>query len=75
MPRRAKSDLDWPRAIPGDAESDGDVDLLDFSRYVDCVTAPGRAEPGADCDALAIDDDADIDMADFAILQTVFTRS
>jgi parallel beta-helix repeat protein len=52
--------------LPGDLDSDGDVDLDDFALLTGCLQGPDVAVPpvcwGADLDA-----DADVDLADFAL--------
>lgn len=67
-------------AIPGDFDHDGGVSLVDFSAFADCMAAPGTTpDPqSVECaqaclDAFDSDEDADVDLADFAALQQAFT--
>lgn len=60
-----------PPAIPGDYDFDGDVDLLDFAAWSDCLSGPNVAA-GGNCDALRHDADADLDMRDFQFFQAAF---
>jgi len=48
-----------------DADGDGDVDQTDFSRFQDCVTAPGDRYVWADCWRMDADDDQDVDWDDY----------
>ncbi|NOT01878.1 MAG: hypothetical protein HOP29_14785 [Phycisphaerales bacterium] len=57
-------------AIPGDFDADGDIDLVDFSVYVDCVTGPAPpAPPTQACSAADLDNDGDVDLINFAMWQ------
>ncbi len=62
-----------------DAEGDCDVDLADYSVYVDCVTgdqsADGFEPPSDECLIFDADGDGDIDLLDFEQLQAAFTGS
>lgn len=65
-------------ASPGDGNGDGNVDLWDAAGLVSCMTAPsGPADPPVyplgppdHCHCYDLDDDGDVDLADFAVLQT-----
>ncbi len=59
-----------PLALPGDMDSDGDVELDDFAAFVDCFTGPSGIA-GLGCDAGDVDTDGDVDMADFYVIQRV----
>ena len=61
------------RIRTGDAEFDGDVDLVDYTAFADCMTGPGRVDRLCDCRFLDIDHDGDVDLADFARFQNGFT--
>jgi len=70
----------WPGGIrllrrirTGDAEFDGDVDLVDYTAFADCMTGPGRVDRLCDCRFLDIDHDGDVDLGDFALFQNAFT--
>lgn len=53
----------------GDADGDGDADLFDFARFLDCVSGPGGAHSG-ECEVFDADGDGDVDLGDFGHLQT-----
>ncbi|HRX84422.1 MAG TPA: hypothetical protein P5572_05320, partial [Phycisphaerae bacterium] len=60
-----------------DADNDGDVDLTDHARLVDCLRGPGTAWSPlafdqAACVCLDADDDGDVDLRDWAQLQAAF---
>lgn len=67
-----------------DFDDDGDVDLLDFVRFTDCLTGPcgdppcmpplyGSFESGSCCTIGDAEDDGDVDLNDFALFQAAFT--
>ncbi len=53
----------------GDADTDGQVGLLDFSLWPICVTGPGGSSYPAGCELLDFDADLDVDVIDFAGFQ------
>lgn len=60
-----------------DADDDGDVDLVDHARLVDCLSRPGtpwsaNAFDLAACQCLDADADGDVDLRDWALLQAAF---
>ena len=58
--------------LPGDCDSDGDIDLDDFGEFPLCLSGPqGGVLPFCEC--LDFDTDADVDLADFAAFQRAFT--
>ena len=58
--------------IPGDLDNDCDVDLIDWSRFMNCLIGPGvGAEPA--CRDADLDQDNDVDLKDSALLQSNFT--
>ena len=61
--------------LRGDADVDGDVDVLDFAAFVRCVTGPGSASLPTDCVLMDFDMDGDVDLPDFGGFQTAFTGS
>ncbi len=57
--------------MPGDCDDDGDVDLIDYACFHDCLTGPnGGLLPG--CEPFDFDGDNDTDVFDFAELQVAF---
>jgi hypothetical protein len=73
--------LDECELIDGsDFNGDGNVDLLDFEGFVECMAGPDAAPiPGTDdcslvcLDAFDLDGDQDVDLVDFAEFQAAFT--
>ena len=60
-------------ALFGDLDLDGDVDLLDFTNWVDCLTGPDNGPYPEGCRVFDFDVDDDVDWADFAAFQIAFT--
>ncbi|MFQ5414182.1 MAG: hypothetical protein ACE5E6_06955 [Phycisphaerae bacterium] len=56
----------------GDADGDGDVDLLDYGAYAACMTGPENGPPASGCATFDFDGDTDVDMADFAAFELAF---
>lgn len=56
-------------AAPGDCDGDGDVGLVDYACFRDCLTGPGGGLPNG-CDRFDFDVDADVDLRNFATFQT-----
>lgn len=62
---------------PGDANTDGTVDLVDAAKFIACAAGPGTTTlpDGVDpveFDNLDTDRDGDVDLHDFAALQRHF---
>ncbi len=64
-----------PEIIPGDFDSDGDVDVVDVAAFADCFGGVSSTNTRPECETFDFDADGDIDLADFAPLQTIFTGS
>ena len=65
------------RALPGDFDGDGDVDLADFVQFQLCF-AGSNNPPAPTCPVgvnADLDDDGDVDLGDFLIFQQNFTGS
>jgi len=65
------------RALPGDFDGDGDVDLTDFVQFQLCF-AGSNNPPAPTCPAgvnADLDADGDVDLGDFLIFQQNFTGS
>lgn len=58
---------------PGWGDADGDVDLGDGSASVTCLSGPGGGLSAPECESLDIDEDGDVDLADYRLFQTVHT--
>jgi len=62
---------------PGDVDRDGDVDLIDFAHFAECLAGPEVTTPPPGCsqyhfDNAGLDADADVDLADFTMFAEVF---
>ncbi|MGD2108724.1 MAG: M14 family metallopeptidase [Phycisphaerae bacterium] len=64
--------LVFPPALRGDADNDGDVDLLDHDRFADCMTGPVQQALDAPCKGFDTDHDFDVDADDAALFQREF---
>jgi len=56
----------------GDADMDGDVDLLDYEALAACVGSPSQSADGACICAFDSDHDGDVDLIDFGAFQRAF---
>ena len=56
----------------GDFNCDRTVDLTDFADWSACMTGPGNGRTDSGCEAFDFEADADVDLKDFAGVQTVF---
>ncbi len=63
----------WMQIPLGDCEDDGDVDLRDHRGFTDCATGPGGGPPSRECRCFDVNRDGQVDMADFAVIQTTHT--
>lgn len=59
--------------VPGDFDSDGDVDVEDFGRFQTCVSGPEVAQTDPACDGARLDSDSDVDQQDFGLFQRCFS--
>jgi hypothetical protein len=59
--------------MPGDHDTDGDVDLEDFAAWPGCMTGPDGGPYSTGCEAFDFEDDGDVDLEDFAGFQEEFT--
>ena len=59
------------RAVRGDWDDNGTVDLEDFVHWPECMTGPGRGVP-PDCEPFDFDAEGDVDLADFTRFQQKF---
>ena len=59
---------------PGDMDEDGDIDSSDMDVFLFCMLGPDATFPGGNvCLNGDFDSDSDVDVRDFAGMQTVFT--
>jgi hypothetical protein len=63
-----------PPPLPGDYDNDGDVDLDDFARWLDCLTGPEAGPYPPECSPGALDSDDDIDMHDASLFWDAMTN-
>jgi hypothetical protein len=59
--------------IPGDFDSDGDVDLVDFQMFQLCFSGTDMPWTGDACAPGDTDFDGDVDLVDFGGFQLAFT--
>jgi GH15 family glucan-1,4-alpha-glucosidase len=55
--------------VPGDFDTDGDVDDDDVDAFAACATGPHLGPRTAACASVDFDQDMDVDMADFGVFQ------
>lgn len=62
-------------AVAGDLDGGGTINTTDFDLFADCLTGPGQVPSTSpvDCVNADLDNDADVDLDDFAQFQTLFT--
>jgi hypothetical protein len=61
----------WFSAAPGDCNTDGLTDLVDYDAFNPCISGPERTlRPGCDC--YDLDGDNDIDLSDVSGFQNSF---
>jgi hypothetical protein len=70
----------WPfEPLPahGDWDNDGDADLDDFAEFHTCLSGPGAVPPPSPrcLDTFDVDQDADVDVKDFAAVQGQLSAS
>ncbi len=58
---------------PGDPDADGAIDLADYGAFSDCLGGPAGSSITSSCQTFDFDCDDDVDLGDFATLQTMFT--
>jgi hypothetical protein len=49
------------------------VDLYDYAAFESCMSGPGVASPAGGCACFDLDRSGAVDLADFALVQTMFT--
>lgn len=69
VPPGAVVTCDCPVCTPGDADGDGDVDLVDFAWFQKCFGQPAVGP----CACLDLDGDGDVDLKDFKLFVALLT--
>ena len=64
----------WFGLAPDDCNSDGGINLYDYSDFEFCMAGPGAGPPERWCLCFDQDGDGDVDMPDFAAFQAFFQR-
>jgi len=59
--------------LPGDWDGNGHVNADDFAAFRNCYSGPAASVLGPGCTTFDFDDDLDVDLADFAAFQPLFT--
>ena len=63
----------WFAEPTDDCNSDGWVDLLDYSDLDECLSGPGGSLPFPECNCFDLDGDDDVDLLDIHRFQQAFT--
>jgi hypothetical protein len=63
----------WFPLATGDCNTDGGVNLLDYSDFEPCLSGPDGGLLMPECDCFDIDNDEDVDLSDVAQFQQSFT--
>jgi hypothetical protein len=69
------TDWQYIRVPQGNSDGDGDVDLFDYGKLLPCLMGPGTIPVAQDCGIFDAEADDDVDLADFALFQRLFTGS
>ena len=65
----------WFSVVAGDCNTDGAVNLFDYESFQACITGPNGGPVSPDCACSDFDNDDDVDLNDWAMLQVVFAGS
>ncbi len=57
------------KAIPGDLDQDGDIDVMDVVLFDGCMSGPLVPQTDPTCSTVDFDKDSDVDGSDFGIMQ------
>jgi len=63
----------WFAEPPGDCNSTGNVNLLDYDDLQVCLSGPDAGLPASECNCFDIDNDSDVDLSDIGRFQVSFT--
>ncbi len=64
----------WFTLAAGDCNEDGGVGLLDVDDFEGCMTGPEGGPPTGGCRCFDVNRSSTVDLADFALIQSTFTR-
>ncbi len=64
----------WFGVAPGDCDSTGCVDLLNYVEFESCIAGPASGPPIGSCRCFDVNRSSTIDLADFAEVQASFTN-
>ncbi|MHC4696913.1 MAG: hypothetical protein ACYTFA_09235 [Planctomycetota bacterium] len=64
----------WFEEPPGDCNSTGNVNLLDYGDLKACLSGPGGGLLMPGCNCFDVDNDEDVDLSDMALFQISFTN-
>jgi len=62
----------WFPLVPGDCDTDGATDLIDYDAFHLCLLGPDAGVTSG-CGCFDLDHDRDIDLTDVAVFQTYFS--
>lgn len=65
----------WIETPPGDCEEDGDVDLMDYDQFKECLNGPAGPAPLGPCRCFDVDRSGAVDLRDFHVTQSTYTGS
>lgn len=62
----------WFAIDEGDCNTDGSLNIFDFSEFAACVSGPGSPPADQECACADFDGDGDVDLTDFGLTQVNF---
>ncbi len=62
-----------PPPVPGDCTGDYILDLDDYAELANCLAGPNAGALSAGCECADLDEDSDVDLADFAVFAKILT--
>jgi hypothetical protein len=72
-PGSVVNELGCPEFVPGDFDSDGDVDQEDFGRLQACYSGVGHPQEDERCSDIKMDSDDDVDSNDWILFHNCMT--
>lgn len=64
----------WFSLAIGDCNVDASVNLFDYASFADCITGPASGPISPNCRCTDFDQDDDVDLRDWGVLQAEFGR-